>query len=141
MKKMNISKHLYRLLGIVCVGFAYIGLVTPGIPFSIFLVIAAWAFAKSSASWHNWIYSHPIFGNFLKNWNEKRIFPTRGKILMVLTMSTTLVITWLTTLSYPAVMWSGSFMFIVAIWAMRYPGSEAEWERRKSAGKRIAWLR
>ncbi|SVB59088.1 uncharacterized protein METZ01_LOCUS211942, partial [marine metagenome] len=37
---MNIKRYLYLTLGFVCVGLAYIGFVTPGIPFSIFLVIA-----------------------------------------------------------------------------------------------------
>jgi uncharacterized membrane protein YbaN (DUF454 family) len=141
MRKMSISKHLYRALGITCVGLAYVGLVTPGIPFSIFLIVAAWAFAKSSESWHNWIYSHPVFGNFLRNWNEKRIFPTRGKILMIVTMSTTLAITWFSTMSYPAVIWSGSFMLLVAVWALKYPGTEAEYNRRKSNNLRIGWIR
>ena len=44
----KIKKYMYQAIGFLCVGLAYVGVVTPGIPFSIFLVIAAWAFAKSS---------------------------------------------------------------------------------------------
>lgn len=136
-----ISKALYRLLGILCVGMAYVGLVTPGIPFSIFLVIAAWAFAKSSESWHNWLFNHPLFGKFLTNWHTKRIFPTRGKYLMVTTMASTLLITWVATENIKAIAWSGGFMLCVVIWAWRYPGSEHEHDARIEAGKRVAWLR
>ena len=59
---MNIKRYLYLALGFVCGGLAYIGFVTPGIPFSIFLVIAAWAFAKSSKKMEALLYNHPLFG-------------------------------------------------------------------------------
>ncbi len=134
------SKLLYRGFGIACVGIAYVGLVTPGIPFSIFLVMAAWAFAKSSETWHNWLFNHPIFGKFLTNWYSKRIFPTRGKYFMVATMATTLLVTWFTTENIKAIAWSGGFMLAVAVWAWRYPGSEQEYNARVEAGKRVAWL-
>ena len=136
-----VTKTLYRILGIVCVGMAYVGMITPGIPFSIFLVIAAWAFAKSSETWHAWLFNHPVFGKFLTNWYTKRIFPTRGKYLMVLTMASTLVITWITTENLKAILWSGGFMLLVCMWAWRYPGSESEHDYRVESGKRIAWLR
>lgn len=133
------KKLAYRILGITCVGFAYVGLVTPGIPFSIFLVIAAWAFAKSSETWHAWIYNHPIFGEFLTNWNTKRIFPTRGKYIMIATMVSTLIITWFMTENLKAIVWSGGFMALVAIWAWRYPGSEAEYQSRIEKNQPVGW--
>ena len=34
-----IKKYLYMALGFACLGMAYVGVVVPGIPFSIFLVI------------------------------------------------------------------------------------------------------
>ena len=136
-----IKKYFYLSIGFLCVGLAYIGFVTPGIPFSIFLVIAAWAFAKSSKRMEAWLYNHPWFGKFLTNWTKKRVFPTRGKYLMVLVMSSTLAFTYFATGSLNAVLWSGTFMLGVAIWAWRYPGSLEEHERRVKAGLRIAWLK
>ena len=128
-------------LGLFCVGMAYIGIVVPGIPFSIFLVIAAWAFAKSSPRLHAWLYNHPWFGKFLTNWTEKKVFPTRGKYLMILVMASSLAFLWFTTENIKASAWSGGFMLLVAIWAWRYPASEAEYQRRIDAGKRVAWLK
>lgn len=128
-------------LGFFCVGMAYIGIIVPGIPFSIFLVIAAWAFAKSSPRMHSWLYNHPWFGSFLTNWTEKKVFPTRGKYAMILVMASSLAFLWFTTENVKAVMWSGGFMLLVAGWAWRYPGSLEEYQRRKDAGVRVAWLR
>jgi uncharacterized membrane protein YbaN (DUF454 family) len=137
----NIKKYAYIALGLFCVGMAYVGFIVPGIPFSIFLVIAAWAFAKSSPRLHNWLYNHPWFGEFLTNWTYKKVFPTKGKYLMVLVMASSLAFLWFTTENIKAVMWSGGFMLLVAIWAWRYPGSVEEQERRVKAGEKIAWLK
>ena len=132
---------MYMGIGFLCVGIAYIGFITPGIPFSIFLVIAAWAFAKSSPRMEAWLYNHPWFGKFLTNWTQKRVFPTKGKYAMILVMGSTLVFTWLMTENIKAIMWSGGFMALVAIWAWRYPGSVEEHSRRLKAGEKVAWLK
>ena len=136
-----IKRYAYIALGLFCVGMAYIGFVVPGIPFSIFLVIAAWAFAKSSPRLHNWLYNHPWFGEFLTNWTQKKVFPTKGKYAMALVMASSLTFLWFSTGNLNAVLWSGGFMALVAIWAWRYPGSVAEQERRIAAGEKIAWLK
>jgi len=128
-------------LGFVCLGMAYIGVIVPGIPFSIFLVIAAWAFAKSNDRMHQWLYNHKYFGPFLTNWVNKQVFPTKGKYAMIIVMSSSLLFLWFTTENIKAVAWSGGFMALVAVWAWRYPGSVIEWERRSDEGKRIGWLK
>jgi len=137
----TVKKSLYITLGIVCVGMAYVGFVLPGIPFSIFLVAAAWAFAKSSPRLHNWLYNHPWFGEFLTNWTKHKVFPSKGKYAMLAVMASSLAFLWFSTNNIAAVVWSSSFMALVAVWAWRFPGSLAEHEKRKKAGKRIGWLK
>lgn len=128
-------------MGFLSLIMAYVGLVVPGIPFSIFLVFAAYCFSKSSKRMHDWIYNHKHFGPFLTNWSEKRIFPTKMKYVMVFVMASTLVFTWITTHNVNAVVWSGGFMALVALWAWRFPGSIEEWNKRKQDGKKIGWLK
>jgi uncharacterized protein len=134
------KKTLWFSLGVLLVLIAYLGVILPGIPWSTPAVGAAYCFAKSSDRMHNWIYSHPRFGPFLIGWSERRIFPTRAKYLMVITMCVSLTVMWLTTQNLNAVCWTGAFMVLVCVWGWRYPGSEAEYQRRVDAGKRIAWL-
>jgi uncharacterized membrane protein YbaN (DUF454 family) len=90
---------------------------------------------------HNWLYNHPWFGSFLTNWTYKKVFPTKGKYAMILVMASSLAFLWFTSENLKAVMWSGGFMLLVAVWAWRYPGSVEEQERRIAAGKKIAWLK
>ena len=138
---MGLKKAFWFTLGILLLGIAYAGIILPGIPWSTPTVLAAICFAKSSDRMSNWIYSHPRFGPFLRNWQDKRIFPTKARYLMLVTMSVSLTVLWFTTGNIMAVLWSGIFMILVAIWGWRYPGSEEEHERRVREGKRIAWLK
>jgi uncharacterized membrane protein YbaN (DUF454 family) len=136
----NIKKKLWFSLGLVLLGIAYIGVITPGIPWSTPAVGAAYCFAKSSERMHNWIYSHKLFGPFLLGWQEYRIFPAKFKYFMILTMMSSLVIMWFTTGNLTAIVWIAAFMLLVAGWAWRYPGSKEEHSFRIKNNKRIAWL-
>jgi uncharacterized membrane protein YbaN (DUF454 family) len=137
---MNIRKVLWFTAGMVFLGIAFIGIYMPGLPWSTPTVIAAYCFSKSSQRMHNWIYSHKLFGPFLTGWQSKRIFPTKFKYFMIVTMTSSLIIMWFTTGNLNAIYWTAGFMLLVAIWGFRYPGSEAEWQRRKDAGEKVAWL-
>lgn len=138
---IKVKKIFWFTLGLLLLVLAYIGLILPGIPWSTPAVGAAYCFAKSSDKFHNWIYSHKIFGPFLRNWSEKRVFPTKAKYLMISTMSVSLAFLWFTTGNIVAVSWSAIFMTLVAIWGWRYPGSLEEHDRRIKEGKRVAWLK
>jgi uncharacterized membrane protein YbaN (DUF454 family) len=138
---LDLKKKLWFLLGIIFVGIAFVGVYVPGLPWSTPTVIAAYCFSKSSDRMHRWLYNHRIFGPFLTGWTEKRIFPTKFKYFMLVTMSSSLVIMWFTTGNINAILWTGAFMIGVAVWGWRYPGSEEEYNRRKEAGERIAWIK
>ena len=128
-------------LGFFCVGMAYIGFVTPGIPFSIFLVTAAWAFSKSSKKMHDWLYNHPWFGEFLTNWTHYKVFPLKAKYAMITVMSSTVLITYYATGNLNAVIYSGVFMFLIAFWAWHFPSTKKEYDERIKNNKKIGLFR
>lgn len=138
---MKLRKTLWFIAGMIFLGIAFVGVYLPGLPWSTPAVIAAYCFSKSSERMHNYLYNHRLFGPFLTGWAEKRIFPTKLKYLMLVTMTSSLVIMWFTTGNIKAMIWTGGFMVLVAIWGWRYPGSEEIFQERKAAGKRIAWLK
>jgi uncharacterized membrane protein YbaN (DUF454 family) len=117
------KKALWYSLGMLSLAMAYIGFIVPGIPFSIFLVFAAYCFAKSSKKMHNWLYNHKWFGEFLTNWTNHRVVPLKAKYAMVAVMSSSLTIMWFTTGNIKAMFWAGITMLVVAIWTWRYPSS------------------
>ena len=78
--------------GWACVALGAIGAITPGLPTTIFLIMAAWAFSRSSKRFHEWLYSHKIFGPLISNWDSHRVIPKKAKIMAVAMMSLSLVI-------------------------------------------------
>ena len=79
-------------LGLLCVGLGFIGVFVPGIPTTIFLIIALWAFTKSSKKLRYWLLNHKRFGPILNNWQEHKVVPRRAKILMVVLMSLAVIL-------------------------------------------------
>ena len=124
------KRYLWFTLGMLSLAMAYIGIVTPGIPFSVFLVFSAYCFSKSSKRMHDWLYNHKYFGPFLTNWTEHKVFPLKMKYMMIAVMSSSLAILWFTTYNWKAVIGTGITMAIVAIWAWRYPSSIEEAKKR-----------
>ena len=136
----NIKKFLYFALGCACIAMAWIGVVTPGIPYSPFVVAAAFCFARSSERAHRWIMTHKIFGPFLTNWSEKRVFPQKMKYLMIAMMSLSLVLMTVSGVKPIGIISTGIFMLLVAVWAWRYPSSVEEHDLRIEQGRRIGWF-
>ena len=134
-----VKRFLWKILGFISLGMAYVGLITPGIPYSCFVVFAAYCFAKGSPKMHAWLYNHKIFGPFLTNWGEKRVFPQKMKYFMLAMMSTSLIIMSFT-VPVKGVVYTGIFMFFVAVWAWRFPGSIEEHDNRIANGKKIGWF-
>ena len=72
------------LLAWFCVGAAFVGIFLPGIPTTPFLIVALWAFAKTSKKFHTWLLNHKRFGPILTNWESHKVVPRRAKLLMVI---------------------------------------------------------
>lgn len=135
------KRSLWIGAGLLCVGGAYIGAIVPGIPTTTFLVIALWCFAKSSPELHNWLYNHPKFGPYIQNWTNKRIYPTKAKYIMLTCCVASYAWLLYIALKPIALVSIGLFMLFWLIWAWRYPGSEAEYDRRVKNGLRIGWMK
>jgi uncharacterized membrane protein YbaN (DUF454 family) len=134
------KQFLWKILGFISLGMAYLGVITPGLPYSIFVVFAAYCFAKGSPKMHAWLYNHKLFGPFLTNWGEKRVFPHKMKFFMLAMMGTSLTIMFFTGVKPIGVISTAVFMALVAIWAWRFPGSVEEHDKRIAEGRKIGWF-
>ena len=86
------KKIILITIGWLCVGLAFVGTFVPGIPTTIFLIVALWAFAKSSKKFHSWLLNHKRFGPILQNWESHKVVPRKAKILMVILQISAVII-------------------------------------------------
>lgn len=122
-------KLIWRLLGLICVGLAYVGIIVPGMPSVTFAALALYCFARSSTRLHDWLWNHKHLGVHLRNWHEKRIYPTKAKYAMLLCCLLSLAWCLYIQLNPWAITGIAVFMAGWLIWAWRFPGSEAEYQR------------
>ena len=133
-------KALWIGLGLFFVGCAYIGILLPGVPTTFFVILAAWAFGKSSEKFNKWLHEHKLFGKYLTNWETKKVYPTRGRYAMVGVMCISLISMFFT-LPLRIVGYAGFTFLLICIWAFRYPGSVEEYNKRIKEGKKIGWFK
>jgi uncharacterized membrane protein YbaN (DUF454 family) len=67
-----------------------LGMFLPVMPTTVFLLIALWAFSRSSRRFHHWLYTHPTLGRTLRDWHSHRVIPLGVKILAVSMMTVSL---------------------------------------------------
>jgi len=68
------------------VGLGVVGIVVPGMPTTVFLLMALWAFSKCSMRFHRWLYDHRTLGPPIRDWHERRVIPARAKAAAVAVM-------------------------------------------------------
>ena len=134
------KRYFWIILGFMSLGMAYLGVILPGLPYSPFIVFAAYCFAKSSPRMHNWIMNHKLFGPFINNWNQKRVFPLKLKFFMLASMSVSLILMYTSGVPARGIVYTGIFMALVAIWAWRFPSTVEEYDLRISEGRKIGWF-
>jgi uncharacterized membrane protein YbaN (DUF454 family) len=74
-----VLRALLLLLAVLSLGLAVLGAILPGLPCAEFVLLAAWAGARSSPRLHGWLHRHPLFGPVLHNWHHGRRVSRRAK--------------------------------------------------------------
>lgn len=72
---------VYRGVGVACVGLGTAGVFLPLLPTTVFLIVAVWAFSRSSPELADRLRTHPRLGPPLVLWEEKRAIPRPAKAL------------------------------------------------------------
>lgn len=88
----NISDNIiYRLLwtmaGLTLTFIGLVGIIIPGLPTTIFMILAAACFSRSSVKLYNWILNHKLFGKYVRNYRSGMGMPLKAKIISILLMS------------------------------------------------------
>jgi hypothetical protein len=76
-----IARGILIAAGSVCVGLGIIGIVVPGMPSTVFFLIAAACYVRSSERLYNKLLNNQAVGRHIRNFREKRAMPMRAKVL------------------------------------------------------------
>lgn len=82
-----LRRSLYIALGFVMLALGIIGAFLPVMPTTIFLILSAWFFGRSSPRLEAWLLNHPRFGPTLRAWRENGAVPRKAKIFACLGMA------------------------------------------------------
>lgn len=90
-------RPVYLALGLLFVIMGFIGVFVPVWPTTIFLIMAVWAFKRSSPPLEQWLLNHRVLGPTLRDWDETRSIRRRTKIVAISAIWVCLAISaWLT---------------------------------------------
>jgi len=82
----------WLVVGILALALGGLGVVLPLLPTTPFVLVAAFAFANSSDTLHQWLLDHNIFGPLIANWQRYGAISRSAKVLSLLSMVAVLVI-------------------------------------------------
>lgn len=91
----RLMRAIYFVLGILLLITGIIGMFLPLMPTTIFLILAAWCFSRSSQRLENWLLGHAILGPTIVNWRAHGVIPPRAKAMACSGMTLGFFIFWL----------------------------------------------
>jgi uncharacterized protein len=74
-----VRRHLYLAAGFLCLGLAVIGALLPLMPTTVFVILAAYCFTRSSPAMERRLLEHPKFGPHIVRWRERGAISRTGK--------------------------------------------------------------
>lgn len=117
----RVGRIAYLVTGCLFVGLGVLGAVLPVVPTTPFLLVALWAFSKSSARLERWLLEHPRFGPRLVAWRTDRVIPLPVKLTAWGSMIASLTIMTVTGVPLGGLVGAGSVMAIGAIYIATKP--------------------
>jgi len=77
---------VFIVLGSLCVILAGLGVLLPGLPATPFLLLASFAFARSSKKMHDWLINNKVFGPILSDFLDRKGIRLHIKIISLVMM-------------------------------------------------------
>lgn len=88
-------KVVLIILGFISMGIGIVGIVTPILPTTPFLLLASFFFAKGSKRFHDWFISTKIYKKYLESFVQSKAMTLKNKLTILLPVSCMLIITFI----------------------------------------------
>ncbi len=80
------KKLILIFIGLICLSLGIVGYVIPGMPGTIFLIIAATLFVRSSDRLYRFVVENKLFGSQVRKFLETGEIPIRAKLMSISSM-------------------------------------------------------
>lgn len=117
-----LTRPMFFVAGLVLVGVGIVGYLLPVMPGTIFLILAAACFARSSERLETWLVNHPQLGPSVRAWRKNGAIPRRIKFIAIGSMVVSFVILLLVHLSPVWMTVAGVLMLASAVFIATRPG-------------------
>lgn len=122
----RMARHLWCAGGFACVALGAIGAVLPGMPTTVFLILALACFDRGSPRFHTWLINHACWGPILREWKENGAVPRRAKWLAAIMMSLSVAVLYLTTGSIMGTTALATLLLVIGTWLWLRPEPAAK---------------
>lgn len=109
-------RGLYMALAVLSLATGIVGIFLPGLPTTVFILIAGWAAARSSTRLHAWLWNHRLFGSMLRDWAQGGCVSRRAKWSATLTMALCALMLWVLSVPWWARAFAITNMVCVLTW-------------------------
>jgi uncharacterized membrane protein YbaN (DUF454 family) len=117
----GVTRWLLIALAVISLLLGIVGLFLPVLPTVPFILLSAWAAARSSPRLLAWLESHKAFGPMLIEWRRGGVVRRRAKWLATLTMGASALVLLLTLPKRWMALVAIALMTCVLVWLWRRP--------------------
>lgn len=114
-------RPLFFIVGCICTVIGIVGVILPLMPGTIFLIIAAACFARSSQKLEAWLLAHPKLGPQVIAWRMTGAIATKVKFIAIGSMIVSYLLIWLSGAPLIARIISGVFLVVSAFFVASRP--------------------
>ncbi len=119
---MHRTKRIVLLaIGFCSLALGGIGVVLPLLPTTPFVLVAAFAFANSSETLHQWLLDHDVFGPLIANWRSHRAISSAAKTISLLSMAAILAVSLLLSVPRHAIIFQALVLGACAVFIVSRP--------------------
>ncbi|ADY82843.1 MULTISPECIES: YbaN family protein [Acinetobacter] len=111
----------WRSLVVIFITLGIIGAILPGMPTTVFLILAAWAASKGWPQMDDWLLNHPKYGPTLRDWRTNGTVPRKAKWIASIMMAISGLIMLFTSAPLWVKIFTDTTMLIVAVWLWLRP--------------------
>lgn len=121
----QLLRPLWLIVGFVATALGLAGIVLPLVPATPFFLLAAFAFARSSPRFHDWLVNHPRIGPAIRDWQREGAISRKAKRLAMIAIVATFVLSLL--LGVPGWMLAvqGVVLLAVSVFILTRPDGRA----------------